>query len=175
MASPAQITANRRNAQRSTGPKSVAGRRATARNATKHGLNAGISAEELAPVVAAIEAEIVAMGADPHSDTRLARAAALAVAQIRLARMRREESRILSEGDAHLRLETERKLVGDVLLEDILGQRELTEHERNQGYGLLSRLSHSGRISAQKTYQRLRRNLREAEAAHDRALRAFLQ
>ncbi len=38
MASQAQITANRRNARRSTGPRTAAGKRRIARNALKHGL-----------------------------------------------------------------------------------------------------------------------------------------
>ena len=38
MASPAQIAANRANAQRSTGPRSVAGKNITRQNATTHGL-----------------------------------------------------------------------------------------------------------------------------------------
>src|SRR4051812_30960485 len=38
MASPAQILANRDNAQYSTGPKTQEGKRASSRNATRHGL-----------------------------------------------------------------------------------------------------------------------------------------
>ena len=38
MASPAQILANRDNAQRSTGPKTEAGKQNSSRNATRHGL-----------------------------------------------------------------------------------------------------------------------------------------
>jgi len=41
MASPAQILANRDNAQRSTGPKTTAGKQAVSRNATRHGLTGG--------------------------------------------------------------------------------------------------------------------------------------
>src|SRR5215471_14868356 len=40
MASPAQITANRANAQRSTGPRSVEGKSASRFNALKHGADA---------------------------------------------------------------------------------------------------------------------------------------
>ena len=40
MASPAQITANRANAQRSTGPRSAEGKSASSMNALKHGLDA---------------------------------------------------------------------------------------------------------------------------------------
>ena len=40
MASPAQITANRANAQRSTGPRSAEGKSASSMNALKHGIDA---------------------------------------------------------------------------------------------------------------------------------------
>ena len=40
MASPAQITANRRNAAKSTGPRTADGKAVTARNALRHGLTA---------------------------------------------------------------------------------------------------------------------------------------
>ena len=42
MASPAQIAANRRNAQRSTGPRSPEGRKAIRLNAVTHGLTAEV-------------------------------------------------------------------------------------------------------------------------------------
>ena len=38
MASPAQILANRENAQRSSGPKTVEGKQAAGRNSLRHGL-----------------------------------------------------------------------------------------------------------------------------------------
>ena len=40
MASERQLTANRRNAQKSTGPKSRAGKRRASQNANRHGLSA---------------------------------------------------------------------------------------------------------------------------------------
>ena len=40
MASPAQITANRANAQKSTGPRSVEGKSASRFNALQHGIDA---------------------------------------------------------------------------------------------------------------------------------------
>ena len=43
MASPAQITANRLNAAKSTGPRSVEGKAASSRNALKHGIDAHAS------------------------------------------------------------------------------------------------------------------------------------
>jgi hypothetical protein len=51
MSSPAQIIANRRNAQKSTGPRTPRGKAVVSRNAVKHGLSARqavISSEDLA-------------------------------------------------------------------------------------------------------------------------------
>ena len=43
MATPAQIEANRRNARKSTGPKTAAGKAASSRNALTHGMTASIA------------------------------------------------------------------------------------------------------------------------------------
>jgi hypothetical protein len=65
MASPAQIAANRANAQKSTGPRSVEGKSASRFNALKHGIDA-------ASVVIPGEdpAEYEALAADYHRDFR---------------------------------------------------------------------------------------------------------
>jgi hypothetical protein len=47
MATPAQIEANRRNARKSTGPKTAAGKAASSRNALTHGLTASIADVEV--------------------------------------------------------------------------------------------------------------------------------
>ena len=60
MASPAQITANRVNAQYSTGPTSVEGKARSARNARKHGLTSTRLeiADDDRPVFAQMEANL---------------------------------------------------------------------------------------------------------------------
>jgi len=60
MASPAQIAANRRNAQHSTGPKTARGKRMSASNALLHGLRARkvISFDETEPDFIAFHADI---------------------------------------------------------------------------------------------------------------------
>ena len=60
MASPAQILANRRNAARSTGPRSAAGKARAARNALAHGLTAEqvLDGEEDAAAFDALRAEL---------------------------------------------------------------------------------------------------------------------
>jgi hypothetical protein len=61
-----RITANRRNARKSTGPRSTAGKRAAASNALRHGLNVAIPADM--PAVAAVARELSDHFARPQSD-----------------------------------------------------------------------------------------------------------
>ena len=60
MASPAQVLANRRNAARSTGPRSAAGKARAARNALAHGLTADkvLDGEEDRTAFEALRAEL---------------------------------------------------------------------------------------------------------------------
>ncbi len=174
MATAAQIAANRRNARKSTGPKTGRGKRASARNAVKHGIYAEISDAELRPIVEALEAESGLMGLDGSDDTTLGRAARLAVAEVRLARARQQERAQLVRGDKDLRLQHEFDLVCDTLFEDELDQMHLSERERKQGYRLLERIAKIGPRSAARAYRRTRKNLAATEAALERALRDFL-
>ena len=61
MASERQITANRRNAQKSTGPRSVEGKRCARRNAYRHGLAAAVGhSRKSAAEIDALASEIAA-------------------------------------------------------------------------------------------------------------------
>ena len=87
MATPAQLAANRSNARRSTGPKSVEGKESARRNALKHGLTGGgvvVPGEDEHEVtirVAALETQLV-----PEGDVM----AALMVRQVAMASIRSE-------------------------------------------------------------------------------------
>ena len=175
MATAAQIAANRRNARKSTGPKTGQGKRASARNAVKHGIYAEIAEEELKPIVEALDVECGLMGLDVSDETTLGRAAKLAVAEVRLARARQQERAQLARGDDYLRLEQEFDLVCEMLIEDDLDLMRLSESERNQGHKLLERIAQIGPKSAARAYRRMRKNLAATEAAHERALRDFLE
>ena len=174
MATPAQIAANRRNALKSTGPRTGQGKRASSRNAVKYGVYAQISEAELKPTVEAIEAELVVVGLDPSSDMTRAGAARLAVAEVRLARARQWEKALLTRGDDDLRLQREFDLICDAFFEDELYQKQFSERDRKQGYKLLERIAKFGPKSAARTYRRTRKNLAATEAAQERALRDFL-
>src|SRR3954447_7903793 len=84
MATPAQIAANRRNALKSTGPKSRAGKRRASSNSYRHGLSLGTVAWQ-GETVEALAAQIA--GADA-SDAAFGHARAAARAQLDLTRIR---------------------------------------------------------------------------------------
>jgi hypothetical protein len=174
MATAAQIAANRRNARKSTGPKTAQGKRASARNAVKYGLYSEISEAELKTIVEAIGAECSQMGLDVSDDATRGRAARLAVAEVRLARALQQERATLVLGDDDLWLRSEFDLICDTLLEDELNENSLSESERNQGYKHLERIAQIGQKSAARAYRRTRKTLAATEAAHQRALRNFL-
>src|SRR5262249_20000195 len=86
MASERQIAANRRNARRSTGPRSAASRKRSSRNSLRHGLAAGVATtaerlkhiERLARKIAGASADVVTLG-----NARTLAQAAFDLAQIR--------------------------------------------------------------------------------------------
>jgi hypothetical protein len=86
MASQKQIEANRRNARKSTGPRSASGKKRASRNALKHGLTTPISG---AAVTREIEALARQIAGDPEDRLRMALARDAAEAQLDLARVQR--------------------------------------------------------------------------------------
>jgi hypothetical protein len=86
MASQRQIAANRRNARKSTGPRSQRGKKRASRNAYRHGLAAGVlSCENLAHVVDRLARKILG---DTDSQIAFAHARSAAEAALDLARVR---------------------------------------------------------------------------------------
>ena len=98
-ASRAKLVANRRNASRSTGPKSLAGKQRAARNALKHGLAVPVRADPgLAARAEALARRIAEEGAE--APRRLALARRVAEAQVGLERVRAARSALLALGGA---------------------------------------------------------------------------
>jgi hypothetical protein len=85
MASDRQIAANRRNASRSTGPRSRGGKQRAGRNAYRHGLSIS-SIATCAPEVEGLARKIAG---DTDNEIILERARAAACAELDLARVRR--------------------------------------------------------------------------------------
>jgi hypothetical protein len=86
MATQKQIEANRRNARKSTGPRSASGKKRASRNALKHGLNTPMAG---AAVTREIEALARQIAGDPKDRARMAAARDAAEAQLDLARVQR--------------------------------------------------------------------------------------
>jgi hypothetical protein len=95
MTSEAKIAANRRNAQRSTGPRAALAKARIRRNALRHGLAALVVSD---PAVAAEVERIAAAIFGEHAD-RLEREQALIVAeaQVTLKRVRRARAQIMEQ------------------------------------------------------------------------------
>jgi hypothetical protein len=98
MASERQIAANRRNARKSTGPRSGAGKKRASRNGYRHGLTLSItstaaSAKQLDKLVREI-------AGDTEDAMLLERARAIAQAELDLARVRRVKVALIERASA---------------------------------------------------------------------------
>jgi hypothetical protein len=175
MATPAQIEANRRNARKSTGPKTAAGKAASSRNAVTHGMTASIADAEVRAYYEIIREMVPLDGEGADAARAEARALELATAEARLARARRAEVRALSEGDSAARLLPEIDSVDDWVAEDAALWKEFTLRDLHHAAKLKLRLSRAGKRFAARTYHRQSRYLTEAERQHAAALRSFLQ
>jgi hypothetical protein len=175
MATPAQIEANRRNARKSTGPRTAAGKAASSRNAVTHGLTASIGDAEVRAYYELITEAPLPDGTgvgDVQSDFR---ALQLAKAEARLARARRGEAQALSEGDSAARFLPEIDQVNDRLAEDVEVWKEFTLRDLLYAARLKTRLARSGAQFTVKIYRSQRRYLQEAERQHAAALRNFVK
>ena len=84
MASSAQTGANRRNAQKSTGPKSAAGRRASSQNAKRHGITGKAKESDIYAAAASL-----GLGGDARDPQSLK----LAASQLRINQINAERDR----------------------------------------------------------------------------------
>lgn len=175
MATPAQIAANRRNAAKSTGPRTARGKDASSKNATKHGLTAAIASDDVRCRAEIIATEFSREGREDKDPAWALRLLQLARAEVRLERARKAERDTLANGDDELRLTNELKMIHDLLSEDQEVWRSLSRTEVREGILLGLRVSKAGTDHARRTYARLRRHLREAEAEQRAALRAWLE
>jgi hypothetical protein len=90
-----QIAANRANARLSSGPKTLAGKRKSSRNAHRHGLSAPLQSDPFAS--AKIDAIAHSLAGEQAGETQLALAADFARAQFELLRIRSTRSEMMAK------------------------------------------------------------------------------
>ena len=97
MATDKQIAANRANAQKSTGPKTAAGRLKSSRNAYRHGLSLPLHLD----IAASAKADAIAraLADDQAGKEKLAAAAEVARAQLELLRIRATRAELVAQVD----------------------------------------------------------------------------
>jgi hypothetical protein len=97
MATAKQIAANRRNAQRSTGPRTAAGRSVSSRNTLRHGLS--LPQEKDAATKAAINELAQLMAVDHSNNQKLIDVEEAAAALLDLMRIRKVRNEMLAAMD----------------------------------------------------------------------------
>lgn len=168
MTSDRKADANRRNALRSTGPRTQTGKRRVSRNSTKHGLTGALPMEEV------LAWYRVFMGDEnarikPFDQDRRARAALnLAEAQVQLQRVRRAEAKLMHE----LMLEADPVSVPDAEedLEKSLEERVAEFLDQRRSAADASAVGGAGRLDAVGQLKKLLRYRNEAESRRRRAL-----
>jgi hypothetical protein len=158
MTSPAKIAANRRNARRSTGPRSAAGKARARRNALKHGLATPASLDHVA--MDRIDDLVVALTRDFPDQLEFELATVAAEAQAEIERVRQTKVTLVNRAYAHLRDEAGRLLsAGERAAMAFAGKTEiLMACERYE------RRAISRRNRALQALAKLQRELRRKEA-----------
>jgi len=182
MTSDRRLLANRANAQRSTGPRSVAGKRRVSRNARRHGLTTAPNAEVVARWIDDILDDPKLEDLELSRD-EMAIVTSLAEAEARLDRARHAEARFLE--DYHVRnrvaahLETRHVTeISETIIDR--GPSEFRDGRWRAGEPYEASERTKVKVETkERTYasemRRLSRYRREAECARQRALRAWVR
>jgi hypothetical protein len=113
MASERQIVANRRNARKSTGPRSSAGKKRASRNAYRHGLTLSITSA--AAYARQLDKLVREIAGDTEDPILLERARAIAQAELDLARVRQAKVALIERGSAFGELDLPRLTVTQMI------------------------------------------------------------
>lgn len=176
MATQAQIDANRRNAAKSTGPRTAQGKATSSKNARTHGMTSALDEDAVLAYFEALSGFLADADTSPEVISRAAGLAfCLARAEVNMAQVRKGASEVVARGDDYLRLHPEIEMTRELLEDNGMLFEPLTNRERDQGIRLIFRLSRAGRKSSAWTYRRQLRYLRTAERWHEKALEDWLQ
>jgi hypothetical protein len=174
MATAAQIAANRRNALKSTGPKTSLGKTRSSRNSRKHGVYSAINWEEISPIVDMIEEELLEAGISSSDPTIASKVAVLARSEVILKRVQKTElERGAAVDDGHtysLRSEP----IDEEYLIEVLKTLNIDGNHIPMALSVLREATFGGGGTIRRRYKRRRRSLADAEAAHSKALKSLL-
>ena len=169
MATDAQIAANQRNALKSTGPKTRAGKQMSSVNARRHGMHSVLPTKD---VLAAYE---IITGQKANDLTRISSAALrLATAEAQLARVRESERTLLARGDDELRDVRIFDMIDDLLMSEYCELGKVSAKTALEANLLKFRANKVFEGAAKNTYRSLLRAIRQAENAHAAALDEWL-
>jgi hypothetical protein len=122
MATERQIAANRANARRSTGPKTIAGKMSSSRNAYRHGLSCPLPLDP-----EKVDAIALALAGDSTDEERLVAASEVARAQLELTSIRSVRAEMIASAK------------NDLLASDTLKLRRLAALDRYERYARTKR------------------------------------
>ena len=175
MTSQAKIAANRRNALKSTGPRTKFGKFRSSKNALKHGLTAKPDPHE---TLAAFQEILDQPDADPMTelpDENAIRAIRLAASHVSLNAARQNERELLAEYKRFF----ENQFFDEGLIESLMDgnilDTKFSKREARQILQISGMGFKGGAYAAAQEFDLARRYLREAEAAHTKALKSWCQ
>ncbi len=175
MATKAQIAANRRNALKSTGPKTSLGKTKSSRNSRKHGVYSVIEWHEMSPIVDMIEEELLVAGVNPNDPTIANKVARLARSEVVLKRVQKTEfERGATVDDGHTYALRSEPMDEETLIE-VLKTINIDGNYIPKALAVFREAAFGGGGTIRRRYKRRRRSLSDAEAAHSKALKALLE
>jgi hypothetical protein len=175
MATAAQIAANRRNALKSTGPKTALGKAKSSRNAHKHGVYSEISEGEVSAIVDMIEAELRRVGIDPTDVAVASKVAKVARSEVLLKRAQLLELKRNSAIDDGHTYHFGSTFLGEEELVEVLNMVNFNGRDIKMALSVIRAGSFGSAGSISRRYRSRRRLLSDAEAAHQAALRSLLE
>jgi hypothetical protein len=175
MATQAQIAANRRNALKSTGPKTSLGKSRSSLNSRKHGDYSVIEWEEMSPIVDMIEEELLKAGMNPRDPTIASKVTRLARSEVILKRVQKTElERGTAVDDGHT-YSLQSEPINEEYLIEVLKTINIDGNHIPMALSVLREATFGGGGTIRRRYKRRRRSLADAEAAHSKALKSLLE